>query len=77
MTPGAQQRARDLIQFADGLDEGGFPHFAAKARMVARDSLDAVAELEAERSVRRALQERCERQQDILGKAVYRALAAV
>jgi hypothetical protein len=63
------ERARDLIVFCDGFDEGGlYPGFTRRARMVARDLLVALGELERERSARRAVQERCERQQAILGR---------
>ena len=67
-------RAWDLILFLDGLEDAGFPEYARRGRVVARDLLDAVDQLELERSARRALQERCETQQEILGRHAYEAL---
>jgi hypothetical protein len=73
MSESAADRARAFVEFLDGFEEGGFPEYARRGRLIA-DELERVAEeLDAERSARRALQERCERQQEILGKAVYRA----
>lgn len=62
----ARDDARDLIVFADGLDCGGLPEYARRARVVARELLDALDALDAERSARTALQERCERIQTLL-----------
>jgi hypothetical protein len=44
---------------------------------VDRKLLDALDALAAEQSVRRALQQRCETQQEILGKAAYQACREV
>jgi hypothetical protein len=72
--PGARDRARDLVSFCDGFDEGGlYPEFTRRARLVAGDLLDTLDELAAERSARVALQARCETQQAILGKRAYDA----
>jgi hypothetical protein len=71
----SEKRARDLIAFCDGFDEGGlYPGFTPRARLVARDLLDALEMLAAERSARFALQARCERQQAILGRHAHEAL---
>jgi hypothetical protein len=71
----ARSRASELVVFCDGFDEGGlYPGFTGRARSVARDLLDALGELEAERSARVALQARCERQQQLLGKRVVEAM---
>jgi hypothetical protein len=71
---GADQRARDLVVFCDAIEEAGFPELASRSRLVAGDLLDALDMLDAERSARRALQERCERQQAILGRQADQAL---
>jgi hypothetical protein len=65
---GADQRARDLIVFADGVEEGGLVEYARRARVVARDLLEALAALEASRSASDALKARCEKQQDLIGR---------
>lgn len=56
-------RAEALIHFADGLEEAGEAVFAARVRLVARDVLELVPMLEAERSARRAVQDRADRLQ--------------
>lgn len=73
MIAGAEQRARELIVFADGLEEGGLVDYARRARMVARDALDAIAELDAERSARRALQAERDRLRAMLWPGAYDA----
>ena len=70
----AADRARAFQAFCDGVEDAGCGEYGRRGRVVARDLLRALAELDAERSARRALQERCEVQQELLGKAVYRAL---
>lgn len=70
----AAERARDFITFCDGAEEGDLGAYARRGRVVARDCLDALDMLDAERSARVALQARCERQQELLGK---RALDAI
>jgi len=52
----AERDARDLIVFADGLEEGGLRVYAQRARSVARDLLQCAGELRAERSARVAIQ---------------------
>jgi hypothetical protein len=77
MTETAADRARALIVFADGLEASGADgtvDYARRARAVADDLLRAIDALEAERSARRALQERCERQQELLGRRVLEAI---
>jgi hypothetical protein len=73
---GAVERARDLVRMCDGIDVLGGPGrrpLTGLARQVARDLVETLDMLEAERSARRPLQVRCETQQEILGKAAYRA----
>jgi hypothetical protein len=53
----AAQLAAELIVFADGAEEAGLVTYARRARVVARETLWLVDALEAERSVRRAVQE--------------------
>ena len=64
----------EFVAFCDGLEEGGLPEYARRARIVARDLLEALDALEAERSVRVALQNRCEAQQELLGWRAYEAM---
>jgi hypothetical protein len=53
------ERAREMIVFCDGFDEGGlYPEFTRRARLVARDLLEVLDLLGAERSARVALQQR-------------------
>jgi hypothetical protein len=61
-------RARDLLTFADGLEEAGLPEIARRSRMVARDVLELAEELTAERSARRSSQENYERARDVIAR---------
>ena len=61
-----EQRARDLLTFCDGLDEGGLPLDARKARAVARDALELAEQLAAARSMNDALQGERDRLRDLL-----------
>ncbi len=61
----AEQRARDLIVFCDGLDHAGFRDFSQRARMVARDLLKATHDLRMERSVRVSIQAERDRLRDL------------
>jgi hypothetical protein len=71
-----KERARDLIVFCDGFDEAArYPGFTRRARAVARDLLDALDQLDAERSARIAIQERAERLQAIVGRRADEACA--
>jgi hypothetical protein len=70
----ARQRATAFLQGTDYFGELGLGKLSADARMVARLSLELADELEAERSARRAQQERCERLQAIVGKRADDAL---
>jgi hypothetical protein len=68
MVSGAKERARELIVFCDGLDEAGLHELARRSRVVARDLLEALTELEGERSARRAIQEQRDNAVNLLGK---------
>jgi hypothetical protein len=57
----ARERAEELLAETALFGELGLDQLAAKSRMVARDSLEALDMLDAERSARRAIQERHER----------------
>ena len=46
-----KQRANELIVFADGVEEGGFPEYARRARATACDTLELVEQLAAARSM--------------------------
>jgi hypothetical protein len=74
VSPDAAQCAHDLLVFCDALEEAGMPQLARRSRLVARDLLEALELLEAERSTRTALQERCRRQQAILGRRAEQVL---
>jgi site-specific recombinase len=51
-----EQRARDLIVFADAFEDAGHPQLARRSRVVAADLLRIVGELRDEQSARRAIQ---------------------
>ena len=70
----AANLAQELILFADGAEEAGLTVYAQRARAVARETIWLADELEQERSLRQALQRRCDTQQELLGKRVYRRL---
>jgi hypothetical protein len=69
-----EARARELVVWCDALSDAGLDETARRARVVARDALELVDALAAERSARRALQQRCEQQQAILGRHADQAL---
>jgi hypothetical protein len=52
----AEQNARELIIFADGVEEAGHRVYAQRARVVADDLLRVAGELRAEGSARQAIQ---------------------
>jgi hypothetical protein len=68
--------AEDFIEFCNGLEEAGLPEFARRGRVVARLLIEAVDELDAERSARRAIQERAEGCEEILRRRAGEAAAA-
>jgi hypothetical protein len=71
----AGRRARELLVFVDGIaDAGGCPDLRRRTRVGAQDTLDLLGALEAERSLRVALQDRCEMQQELLGRRAYEAM---
>jgi hypothetical protein len=63
---GAEARARELIARCGALTDVGFVETARLSRVVARDVLDLVETLAAERSAREAFQERVKRQEAII-----------
>jgi hypothetical protein len=63
---GAEERARELIIWCDALTDLGLDETARLSRVVARDALELVEALAAERSAREAFQERVRRQEAIL-----------
>jgi hypothetical protein len=81
-------RARKLLVFLDGVEaaalvycgDGNEPHaaldLARRGRTVARDLIAAEHQLEAERSLRVTLQQRCDTLQAIVGDAAYQACIA-
>lgn len=71
----ARHRVEGFLEFLAGVEDVGFVDFARRARLVACDLVEALDMVGAERSARRALQERCETQQELLGKRAYDALA--
>ncbi len=54
--PFAEQRAREAVPFAEGLDQAGFGQLAGSIRLLASDVTELLQALEAERSARVALQ---------------------
>lgn len=52
----AKRDARELLVFADGVEDAGHPELARRSRSVARDALALAASLAAERSARIAIQ---------------------
>jgi hypothetical protein len=62
----ARTRAQAFVSFCDGAEESGFRDYARRGRAVADDCLEALDQLDAERSARRALQERVEGLEEIL-----------
>ena len=74
MTADSVRFAEDFIEFCDGLEAAGQAEYARRGRVVARELIEAIGQLEAARSAIAALRERCEKQQEILGKAVYQAM---
>lgn len=63
----AEQRARDLISFADGCEEAGLTVYAQRARVVAGDLLQVAEDLRAERSVRVSIQAERDRLYERMG----------
>jgi hypothetical protein len=63
---GAEARARELIVWCGALSDVGLGETARLSRVVARDVLDLVEALAAERSAREAFQERVKRQEAII-----------
>ena len=62
----ARQRAGTFVAFCDGAEEAGLVDYAQRGRMIARDLIEALDQLDSERSARRAMQERAERLEEIL-----------
>ena len=70
----AQERASAFIVFCDGLEEGGLGEYARWGRLLARELLEALEALDAERSARVAIQEARDRAVELLGKRADDAL---
>jgi hypothetical protein len=64
-------RAKKVLDATSYFEELGLNLAAADARMCARDLLDVMAALEAERSARVTLQARLEKCQDLLGERAF------
>ena len=69
----ARARASAFWNYCRGLEALGDATTARDGRALVDSLLQALDAVEAERSVRVALQERCEVQQDLLAKAAYQA----
>jgi len=69
----AERRARDLLVATSLFDELGLGQFACDARAVARDVLELVVSLDAERSARIAIQERAERFEQLAARWATKA----
>lgn len=68
--PEAEQRARELWAWADGYQDTNEGH-ARRCRVVARDVLELIAELDAERSARVAMQENYRRALAVIETRLY------
>jgi len=62
----AKTRAQAFVSFCDGAEEAGLVDYARRGRQVAEDCLEAIDQLDAERSARRSAMERVERLEEIL-----------
>jgi hypothetical protein len=62
----AEQLARSFIAFCDGIEEGGFADYAGRGRALAREHLEALEQLKAERSARLAIQAERDRFRELL-----------
>lgn len=62
-----ERRARELITFADGLEDGGMTDTARRSRAVARETLELVDAVRSERSARQAAQASYKRCLDLIG----------
>jgi hypothetical protein len=73
-----REEAATLLVFIDGAEDsdGSYagPELRRRARIAARALLEALDDLEAERSVRVAVRARCEQLQRIVGQSAYRDL---
>lgn len=63
----AEQRARELVTFCDGMEDCGFETFARRGRVVADDLLRALERLRSEHAARVKIQEDHERALQLLG----------
>ncbi len=70
-----EQRARDMIVFADGVEEGGLVVYAQRARVIARDLLRVAAELRAERWARGGIQAERDRLRKMLSHSASGVVA--
>jgi hypothetical protein len=66
VTDDARQRAEAFVEFCDGAEEGGLHEYARRGRAIAALLLEALEQLDAEHSARRAFQERVERLEELL-----------
>lgn len=73
VTDDARTVAEAFVEFCDGAQAAGLPEYGRRGRRVAALLIEACDALDCERSARRALQERCERLQDIVAQAAYNA----
>jgi hypothetical protein len=67
-------RARDLIGFADGLEDGGQVDTARRIRVVASDLIEVAEQLRDERSARQAAEASYKRALNVIGKRADEAL---
>ena len=71
----AREHAYDLILFADGVEEAGYPDLARRSRIVSRELLEIANDLDAERSARVAIQKARDEAVGILANQAGEALA--
>ena len=70
----ARDRAQELLVFADGFDDAGHLGLATRSRVVARDMLRLIDDLEAERSARQSVQAQRDRAIELLARRAYDAI---
>jgi hypothetical protein len=70
----AAAQARDLLTFAEALEDAGMTEAARRSRLVAQDCLWLVGLLADERSARAAMQAARDEAVDLLGQRAYEAM---
>lgn len=72
-----RKRAKELLVFADGIEDAGHPELARRSRVVARDVLRLTDQLNDERSARQHIQVQRDAAVGILGQHAHKAAVRV